>query len=187
MWMTARETSIPTNNHIRRAFELQHTLQTAFSNVLLTHLYPNSVISININVLSQDGALLAACINAATLALIDAGIPTSDYLVACTAGCSVGISRGPQHQPRGTGLASLVDDVDDTLIDLSGQEEQELPHLTVATLGASEKVSVCMLENRMNANRLEEVVNIAIAGCKRIRDILDRVVRAQAEKIFEEG
>jgi len=150
-------------------------------------LYPNSTITININVLSQDGALLAACINAATLALIDAGIPASDYLVACTAGCSVGISRGPTHQPRSSATASLADEVDDTLIDLSGQEEQELPYLTIATLGATDKVTVCMLENRMNANRLEEVVNVAITGCKWIRAILDGVVRAQGEKMLEAG
>ena len=70
----------------KRVAEMQHTISSAFSAVLFTHLFPRSSVYIALHVLSQDGSLLAACLNAATLALIDAGIPMSDYVAACTAG-----------------------------------------------------------------------------------------------------
>jgi exosome complex component RRP41 len=43
-----------------------------------------SQIDIFVEVLQADGGNLCACINAATLALIDAGIPLRDYVTACT-------------------------------------------------------------------------------------------------------
>lgn len=51
---------------------------------VFTYLYPNSRINITLHILFQDGLSLAAYINAATLALIDTGIPISDYIAACT-------------------------------------------------------------------------------------------------------
>ena len=104
----------------------------------------------------------------------------SDYLVACTAGSTVNSSSRSQQQP-------LAEDVEDPLLDLNGLEEQELPFLTVATLGASDKVSVCMLETRMNASKLEEMLAVGIDGCRKIREMLDSVVRAHGKKMLEEG
>ena len=108
----------------------------------------------------------------------------SDYLVACTAGSTVNSSSRSQQQPPANGLA---EDVEDPLLDLNGLEEQELPFLTVATLGASDKVSVCMLETRMNASKLEEMLAVGIDGCRKIREMLDSVVRAHGKKMLEEG
>jgi hypothetical protein len=50
-----------------------------------TELYPRSQIDIFVEVLQADGGNYCACVNAATLALIDAGIPLKDYVTACTA------------------------------------------------------------------------------------------------------
>jgi hypothetical protein len=43
-------------------------------------------VDINIQVLQADGGVRAAAINAAVLAIADAGIPLRDTLAACTAG-----------------------------------------------------------------------------------------------------
>ena len=72
---------------------MQHTISSAFSDTVFTSLYPHSTISIVLHVLSQDGALLAACLNAATLALIDAGVPMKDYIAAC--GCEPNSTHYP--------------------------------------------------------------------------------------------
>lgn len=148
---------------------MQHTLTTAFSFVIFTHLYPHSTITLTLHVLSQDGSLLAACLNAATLALVDAGIPMSDYLCACTAG------------------STANEDADEPLLDLNGLEEQELPFLTVGVLGESDRVSVLMMETRVRMERVEGMLAVAIDGCKRVRDILDAVVRAHGKRMIEEG
>lgn len=152
-----------------------HTLSTAFSSVLFTDLYPHSTITISLYILNNDGSTLAACINAATLALIDAGVPMSDYLVACTAGTTTAAS-GSQ--------GAVVADVDDPLLDLNTLEEQELPFLTVGTLGAGERVSVLIMETRVQAGRLEEMMVVGVDGCKRIKELLDAVVRAHGKRMI---
>ena len=154
----------------RRIAELQHTISQTFSSTLFTHLFPHSTISISLHVLSQDGALLAACINATTLALIDAGIPMADYVTACT-----------------TGLGA------DPLLDLNAQEELELPFLTVGTVGAGktdgggEKVSVLVMETRVEVGRLESMLAVGVDGCKQVKEVLDRVVRKYGKRALQGG
>ncbi|KAF2808416.1 ribosomal protein S5 domain 2-like protein [Mytilinidion resinicola] len=150
----------------KRTAEMAHTLSTAFSSLILMHLYPHSTISIHINILSQDGSILAACINAATLALVDAGVPMTDYLVACTAASS----------PT-TSASAGGDEVSDPLLDLNAMEEQELPFLTLATVGGGEKITVLVMETRVRVERIEGMLAVGIEGCKRVKNILDGVVR----------
>ncbi|KAL9075524.1 MAG: hypothetical protein Q9161_001596 [Pseudevernia consocians] len=154
----------------KRTTEMQNTIASTFQSTLFTHLYPHSTITISLHILSQDGSLLAACLNAATLALIDAGVPMSDYIVACTSGLT----------PPKSGTESA-----DPLLDLNGMEEQELPWLTVGTLGAGERVSVLVMESRVQAGRLEGLLAVGVDGCKQIREILDGVVRRQGKRVLE--
>jgi exosome complex component RRP41 len=113
----------------------------------------------------------------------------TDYLCSCTAGCTVNAASSRSSAPAKPipGLASLADDVDDPLLDLNASEEQELPFLTVATVGATDKVAVCLLETRMRLERLEEMLAVGVDGCKRVRDILDGIVRAHGKRMLEEG
>lgn len=146
--------------------------QTLASN-LHTHLFPHSSISISLHVLSQDGSLLAAMINATTLALIDAGIPMTDYIAACTAGSTSTYAAG--------------DDSADPLLDLNNQEEQELPFLTVATLGDTDNVAVLVCESRVQVSRLEGMLVVGIDGCKQVRQFLDHIVREKGAAMVKEG
>jgi exosome complex component RRP41 len=114
----------------------------------------------------------------------------SDYLTACTAGSTVNTtaSKGaPRPQAAIPGLSNLVDDVEDPLLDLNGLEEQELPYLTVGTLGVGDKIVVCVLETRMHASRLEEMLAVGVDGCNRVRAIMDSVVRAHGKRIVDGG
>ncbi|KAK3694455.1 3' exoribonuclease family, domain 1-domain-containing protein [Podospora appendiculata] len=157
----------------KRILELQSTISSALAASLHTHLFPHSTISISLHVLSQDGSLLAALINAATLACVDAGIPMTDYVVACTAGS--------------TSTYAANDEAADPLLDLNHQEEQELPGLTVATLGQSDRVAVLVCESRVQVSRLEGMLAVGVDGCKQVREILDRVVRDKGHRMLLEG
>ncbi len=167
----------------RRIHELSTTLTNTFSTTLFTSLFPHSTIALSLNILSQDGSLLAACINASTLALIDAGIPMRDYVCAVTAGS--------------TSSYSSNDESADPLLDLNGMEEQELPFLTVGTLGGrsggsgmeegeegEDKVVVLVMETRVQVGRLEGMLAVGVDGCKQVREILDGVVRERGEKVL---
>jgi exosome complex component RRP41 len=157
----------------KRVQELQSTISSALASILHTHLYPRSTISVSLHVLSLDGSLLAACINTATLALVDAGIPMTDYLCACTAGSTSSHAAG--------------DDSADPLLDLNNQEETELPSLTMATLGATDRVAVLVCEARVQVSRLEGMMATAADGCKGIREFLDGVVREKGARMMREG
>ena len=157
----------------RRTLEMQSTVANALAASLHTHLFPHSQISISLHVLSQDGSLLAALINAATLACVDAGIPMTDYVAACTAGS--------------TSTYAANDEGADPLLDLNHQEEQELPGLTVATLGESDRVAVLVCESRVQVSRLEGMLAVGVDGCKQVREILDRVVREKGRRMIQEG
>ncbi|MCJ1250743.1 Exosome non-catalytic core component [Trapelia coarctata] len=164
----------------KRTSELAHTVSSAFASTLLTHIYPRSTITISLNVLSLDGSLLAACLNASTLAIIDAGIPMADYIVACTAGSTslpFSTSTNPSHNGN--------EENADPLLDLNGTEEQELPFLTVGTVGAGEWVSVLVMESRVRVERVEGMLAVGVDGCKQVREILDRVVRAQGKRVLD--
>lgn len=154
----------------KRIKEMEHCIKSAFEGIVRGDLFPHSTIGINVHVISQDGSLLAACINASTLALIDAGIPMTDYLVACTAASSASSSAADNAS------------ADDPLLDLNTLEEQELPFLTVATLGDSEKVAVCVLETRVRMERVEGMLAVGMEGCKRMKGILDDVVKGYGKR-----
>jgi exosome complex component RRP41 len=149
---------------------MQNTIASAFTDNVFTHLYPHSTILISIHILSSDGSLLAASLNAATLALIDAGVPMKDYVVACTSGLTP-----PARIGEG--------DTSDPLLDLNGMEEVELPFLTVGTVGAGERVCVCVMESRVRVERVEGMLAVGVDGCKQVREILDGVVRAQGRRV----
>lgn len=150
---------------------MQYTISSAFASTVFTSFYPQSTISIVLHVLSQDGALLAACLNAATLALIDAGIPMKDYIAACTTGSTASYAAN--------------DDEADPLLDLNGLEEQELPFLTVGTSGGEDKVNVLVMETKIQMARLEAMLSVGLDGCKQMRLLLDKIVREHGRKLLK--
>lgn len=155
----------------RRTQEMQYTISSAFASTVFTSFYPQSTISIVLHVLSQDGALLAACLNAATLALIDAGIPMKDYVAACTTGSTAAYASNEEEA--------------DPLLDLNGLEEQELPFLTVGTSGGDDKVNVLIMETRVQMARLQAMLSVGLDGCKQIRQLLDKIVREHGKKLLK--
>ncbi|EME82637.1 uncharacterized protein MYCFIDRAFT_80273 [Pseudocercospora fijiensis CIRAD86] len=155
----------------KRTQEMQYTISSAFASTILTSLYPQSTISIMLHVLSQDGALLAACLNAATLALIDAGIPMKDYVAACTTGSTASYASNDEEA--------------DPLLDLNGMEELELPFLTIGTSGGEDKINVLIMETRVQVARMEAMVTVGLDGCKQVRQLLDQVVRNHGKKLLK--
>lgn len=144
----------------KRLIELKTTLERTFEKSVLTHLYPKTLIEIGVQVLAQDGGMLATITNAITLALIDAGISIYDYVSAVTVG--------------------LHDQT--PLLDLNTLEEGDVSNLTVGVVGKSEKLAMLLLEDKMPLDHLESVLGIAIAGSHKVRELLDEEVRRHGNK-----
>ncbi|KAK2463478.1 hypothetical protein APHAL10511_004564 [Amanita phalloides] len=124
----------------KRIMEMAAAIKAAFEPVIQTSLYPRSQIDIFIQVLQQDGGLLQACINATTLALISAGIPLIDFACAMTCGVH---STSP-------------------VLDLTLLEENDLPHMTIALLPKTGRVTLATMETRLHIDRFEELFGLAL-------------------------
>ena len=162
----------------RRVMEVQRLVGEAMETVCFVGLYPHSTINVTLHVLSLDGGLLAGCINAATLAMVDAGVPMRDYVCAVSCGLS---PLAPMTLRTGR-------ETRDPLLDLSGGEELEVPFLTVATVGKEgDRVVVLSLERRVAMEDVEGMLATGVDGCKRVREILDGVVRENGERVVKEG
>ncbi|KAK2171791.1 hypothetical protein NP493_1028g00048 [Ridgeia piscesae] len=140
----------------RKSQEMTHHLKQTFDGAILTHLYPHSQIDIYVEVLQSDGGNYCASVNAATLALIDAGIPMKDYVCACS--------------------ASFIDET--PLMDINYTEESSAtPQLIVSILPKSEHLVFVEMNSRLHEDQLSRVLDIAVKGCSDIYHILDRAVK----------
>jgi len=140
----------------RKSMEMSQHLKQTFEATIKTELYPRSQIDIFVEVLQADGGNYCACVNAATLALIDAGIPLKDYVTACT--------------------ASLV--LDTPLVDISSLEATTGgPELTLASHPKSGQIVLLEMSHRFHIDHLPKVIDVALEGCKNIYTIFDKAVR----------
>lgn len=112
--------------------------------VVLTELLPRSSVHVCVTVLCADGAVRAACINAAILALAHAGVPMRD-----TCGCA---------------CATVVDGCT-PCVDPTHGEESRGPEVYVALLPATGKVPLLLHEGaRCGVEALAGVVDAAQGG-----------------------
>lgn len=140
----------------RASQEMAICLQRLFKEAVRTHLYPRTVVDISLYIVADDGGILPACINATTLALIDAGIPMKDYV----SGCATAM--------HGT----------DPLLDPCYVEESEVSFVTAGLIGSdSDNVSLLLLQNKMAMDNLGQALATALSGCASIRGMMDAEVR----------
>lgn len=147
----------------RRILELAATIKSTFEPVIQTSLYPRSQIDIYVQVLQQDGGLLHACVNATTLALICAGIPMTDFVCAVSGGVH---STAP-------------------LLDLTMLEENDLPHMTVAVMPRTGKVTLVALETRLHVDRFAEIFKLAGEAGQALHKEMRRVVRDRTSRLVD--
>ena len=62
------------------------TIRSTLGYPLMLELYPRTQIDIFISIEHADGSKLSAAINAASLALVDAGVAMRDFVVSCSCG-----------------------------------------------------------------------------------------------------
>lgn len=159
-------------NTDRRLIEISHMLKRALEATLLLQLYPKSRIEVNTVILADDGGRLCATINAASLALVDAGIPMKDLLCACSAGYSGGTT-------------------DTTLVDLNRREEssnggQPAVYMPCAMLPQRGTIVLSQCEARLpDFATMDRVLEAAMSGCRAVFDILQAAIREHASKLLE--
>jgi len=131
----------------RRDQEISMVIGNALEPAIFLDRYPRSVIDVYAEVLEADGGTRTACINASTVALVDAGIPMRDLVAACAAG-----------------------KIDNKLIlDLGDYEDKEgQADLPVAYMPKLEKITLLQMDGTLSPDELEKCTDLAIEGCLQI-------------------
>ncbi|KAG0576565.1 hypothetical protein M758_5G084100 [Ceratodon purpureus] len=131
----------------RRSTELSLVIGQTMEAAIMTHLLPRTQIDIYVQVLQADGGTRAACINAASIALADAGIPMRDLVVSCAAGY---LNSTP-------------------LLDLNYQEDSGGgPDLVVGYFPKLEKLSLLQMDSKVPIETFEKVLELATEGAKAV-------------------
>lgn len=142
----------------RREVELSKVIRESLEPSIFTEYYPRTGIDLFIEVLQADGGTRCAGITVASLALADAGIPMRDLVSACAAGKVEG---------------RLVLDLTD-VEDKGGEADMPL-----AFMLNSNAITLLQMDGMLTGEEFEQVVNMALEGCKQINQLQKEVLRAK--------
>jgi exosome complex component RRP41 len=134
----------------RREVEISKVMRESLEPSLILGDYPRAVIDVFVEVLQADGGSRCAGINAASVALADAGINMRDLVSACAAGRIAD---------------KIVLDVND-LEDKEGDAD-----MPVAYLPNLEQVTLLQVDGKLTTTQFSECLNKAIDGCKLVYEI----------------
>lgn len=131
----------------RRATEISMVIRNTLEQNIILELMPRTQIDVFVQVLQADGGTRCAAINAAFLALADAGVPMRDMLAACAAGYL-------ENTP---------------LLDLNYMEDSGGgPDVVVALQPGIDKIVLLQSDNKISVDNFEEVLDLASRGCKAV-------------------
>ena len=134
----------------RRDTEIGMVMNWALEPAIFLDKYPRSVIDVYAEVLEADGGTRTACVNAATVALVDAGIPMRDLVSSCAAG--------------------LVDG--QVVLDLGDYEDKEgesdIPIAYMPKLG---KITLLQMDGVLPIKDFNACVDLAIEGCLQVNEV----------------
>lgn len=149
----------------RREVELSKVIKEALEPAIFLEYYPRTSIELFIEVLQADGGTRCASLTAASLALADAGIPMRDLVAACAAGKVDG------H------LVLDLNDVEDK------EGEADLPLAWIPSLNA---ITLLQMDGKVTLEEFEQLVNMAIEGCKQIHKLQKESLKAKYITVKEE-
>lgn len=147
----------------RREIEISKVIKEALEPAVMLENFPRTVVDVFIEILQADGGSRCAALDAAAVALADAGIPMRDMVSACAAG-----------------------KVADTIVlDINNEEDQEgQADMPLAYMPNLEKITLVQLDGVLTFEEYEKCVKTAIGGCKLVYELQKKALR---EKFFGEN
>jgi exosome complex component RRP41 len=150
----------------RRSQEISKVTELALLPAIDLEQFPNTVVDVQIYIIQADAGTRTAGINAASLALAQAGVPMKDLI------CSVALGKMDKD---------IVIDVDKEEEDFEdGEGATDIP---LARLGKSGRVTLLQLDGKIQPEKMKEVLKLSMEACKEIYEVqkkaLKEVVEAQ--------
>lgn len=147
----------------RREIEISKVLKEALAPAVMLEKFPRTAVDVFIEVLQADGGSRCAALDAASVALADAGIPMRDMVSACAAG-----------------------KVADTIVlDINNEEDQAgQADMPVGYMPNLNKVTLLQLDGILTPDEYKRCLQTAIDGCKIVYDLQKKALQ---EKFFGDG
>ncbi len=131
----------------RRSTEISKVTKEALEPAIFLNEYPKASIEVYIEIIQANAGTRTAGINAASVALADAGIPMRDLVVSIAAGRIDG-------KP---------------VLDLAGKEEEETEcDLPIACMPREKKITLMQLDGDISQKDLKGVISAALGACGEI-------------------
>jgi len=131
----------------RRSVEISKVLNEALSNVVFFEDYPKTGIDVFVEILQADASTRCAGLNAASLALVEAGVPIKDLISSC----SVGKVDGQ------------------IVLDVGGDEDQFGDvDMATATIGSEDKFVLLQLDGIATQEEFFKLLELARKGCTEV-------------------
>lgn len=140
----------------RREIEISKVIREALEPVVMSEAFPRTSIDIFIEVISADGGTRTAAINAASLALADAGIPMRDLVAAVAVGKVSGC------------LVLDVDQVEDNY------GEADIP---IAMAPSLNMVTLLQLNGVLTPQEFSQALNLAFKGVNEVYRLQKETLR----------
>lgn len=142
----------------RRSQEISKVIKHVFENAVLVHQFPKTMIQISMEVLQSDGGTRVASLNAASLALIDAGLPVKDIVTAV----SVGKAGG------------------ELVVDLSKEEDNHgQSDIPMAFSLRSGELLLYQMDGLLSKEEVDQAIQMGFEAAKKVREFQEA---ALAEK-----
>ncbi len=148
----------------RREMELSKVIRESLEPVVLTELYPRTMIDLFVEILQSDGGSRCAGITVASLALADAGIPMRELVSAC----AVGKIEGK--------LALDLSDAEDKY------GEADLP---VAFVPNANMVTLLQMDGGLTPDEFEKGLGMAVEACRSIHTMQREALKKKYHAIKE--
>lgn len=140
----------------RRSTEISLVIREALTPVLFLNEFPKTAIDVHIEVLQADASTRCVAINAASLALADAGVPMRDLIVSCSAGKIDGR----------------------VVLDVAGKEDTEGElDMPVAYYPKRKEITLLQMDGLVNKKEMKDIMFLALKGCEQIYKVQQDALR----------
>lgn len=150
----------------RRSTEISFVTTKALEPVLQLEGFPNTVVDVFIMIIQADASTRCAGINAAAMALANAGLPMTELVSAVSIG-KIGDAI----------VADLIKEEEDYKIFKEGKEIKAATDIPMAFLSRSGKISLLQLDGKIKPEELKEAIELGKKVCKKIAEIQKEAIK----------
>jgi len=147
----------------RREIEIGKVIKEALKPAVMLEKFPRTAVDVYVEILQADGGTRCAALDAASVALADAGIPMRDMVSSCAAG-----------------------KVEDTIILDVGNEEDQAGQadMPIGYMPNLEKITLLQLDGILTPEEYKKCVEVGVNGCKIVYELQKKALN---DKYFGNG